>query len=459
MNRSHPSPDWATARQLALTLATALPAETVGIEQAADRTLANDLPALTDVPHYASSAMDGWVVAGDAPWLLVNGIGDLPPGQAREIVTGGLIPVGAVGVLRSENGVPRSDGVAAAALLDRGPTASPDEPFAGQHIRLAGEEVREGAVIIAAGTVLNPVHLAVAAIAGHDTVQVRRRPRVGLILSGSEVVESGIAAPGFVRDAFGPQLPSFLALLGGVVVAKLRISDDQAQTEAAFGPKALGLTAAETDVLVTTGGTSNSSADHMRRALASVGATIVIDGIRMRPGGPTFVARLVDGRFVACLPGNPLAAIMGLLTVVAPLIAGLRGETNGDEPRDSQHGGEIERQPGTEPGLGQVHGSGPGPGLGQVHGPGPGPGPGQESGLGLGTTVLSHDILPAKGSSRLLPFRETADGAVVSDWLGSGMLRGLAEADAVLVCPPAGAQAGETVTTLELPWTRRARSR
>ena len=409
MNDSTSSPDWATAHRRAFELATPVPAEIVELADAAGRTLAEDLPARTDVPHYASSAMDGWAVAGDAPWRLDTGTGPLLAGEARAIVTGGLIPTGTRGVLRSENGVLRSDnGVLrsdTAAVLVRAPSAGVGEPAAGQHIRLAGEEVRAGATVIRAGTALNPVHLAVAAIAGHDTLRVRARPRVGLVLSGNEVIERGIAAPGFVRDAFGPQLPSFIALLGGVVVGQLRIGDDHTQTAAAFGPDAAGVTAAETDLLVTTGGTSNSSADHLRQALASVGATIVIDGIGMRPGGPTFVAQLPDGRFVLCLPGNPLAAMMGLLTVVAPLIAAMAGNT-----------------PPT-----------------------------------LGRTIAGHDIDPAKGSSRLLPFTETSGHATVSEWLGSGMLRGLADADGVLICPPAGARAGDTVETIGLPWPRRAR--
>lgn len=398
--------DWATAHRLAFELTTRLPAEIVGLSDAAGRTLAEDVLALTDVPHYASSAMDGWAVSGDAPWRLETGTGELMAGEARAIVTGGLIPCGTSGVLRSESGVLAGEiGVLHSGpgiLLDRSATAAAGEPAVGQHIRLAGEEVSSGGTVIRAGTVLNPIHLAVAAIAGHDTLAVCARPRVGLILSGNEVIERGIAAPGFVRDAFGPQLPSFIALLGGVVVGHKRIGDDHAETVAAFDAETIGLTAANTDLLVSTGGTSNSSADHLRRALASVGAKIVIDGIRMRPGGPTFVAQLPDGRFVLCLPGNPLAAMMGLLTVVAPLIAACAGITP----------------------------------------------------PALGSTVIGHDIDPAKPSTRLLPFLETAGRARVSEWLGSGMLRGLAEADGVLVCPPAGARAGDILQTITLPWRR-----
>jgi molybdopterin molybdotransferase len=114
------------------------------------------------------------------------------------------------------------------------------------------------------------------------------------------------------------------------------------------------------------------------------------------------LALLPDGQFVVGLPGNPLAAMMGVFTVVQPLLAAMHGV-----------------------GL---------PALGRV--------------------AIGQDLSTGRGRIRLIPYLVRDGHAVTSDWHGSGMLRGLAEADGVLVCPEDGARAGDQVQTLTLPWTR-----
>jgi molybdopterin molybdotransferase len=131
-----------------------------------------------------------------------------------------------------------------------------------------------------------------------------------------------------------------------------------------------------------------------------LGATVLIDGVRMRPGHPVMVARLVDGRLMLCLPGNPLAAMLVLASLGVPLIDGM---------------------------------------LGRPLAP-------------LGRVGLAHDMANLSGSTRLVAFRRTADGAVPTARQGSGMLRGLAEADGVAIVPAGGACAPDTVATLPLPW-------
>lgn len=388
------APDWHVAHLFCHDVARALPSEAVALGEAVGRTLADDVIALCEVPHYASSAMDGWAVAGSPPWRLVEAA-SLAAGEATPIVTGGLVPVGTHGVLRSEHGaLIGSDG---RATLVPGADAGADEPRAGDNIRSIGEEVHLSDVVIRAGAVLNPAHIAVAAVCGHDRLAVLRRPRVGLILTGDEVVESGIPAPGRVRDTFGPQLPALIGLLGGIVTARRRIGDDLQTSMSAISD---ANTAANTDVVITTGGTSNSPVDHLHTALAALDADILIDGITMRPGGPSLLARLVDGRFLIGLPGNPLAAMIGMLSVVRPLLAGLRGAA--------------------VPTLGSV--------------------------------LVGNELSSGRGRSRLIPYRLIDGAAVQTQWLGSGMLRGLAEADGVLVCPPTGAHSGDRLDTLPLPW-------
>jgi molybdopterin molybdotransferase len=384
------APSWAEARRTSFEAAEALPAENVPIYEAVGRLLAADVAALHDIPHFASSAMDGWAVAGDGPWTIVaSPAASLAAGNATAIVTGYPVPPGTRGVLRSENGELR-DG-----RLVPGPRAAPGEPSDGQHVRAIGEEAGAGEIVVRAGTTLNPAHVAVIAGCGHDVVAVAAEPRVSLVFTGDEVVESGVPGPGQVRDSFGPQLPALVRMFGGRVGGTRRIGDDLAVTVAA-----LAEAAATSDIVITTGGTGHSPVDHLRTALTALGGDLVIERIAMRPGSPTLLARLPYGRLVVGLPGNPLAAMMGMLTVVHPLLAALRGST--------------------VPPLGGVR--------------------------------SSADIGGRPGTTMLVPYRFVDGLALPNAWTGSGMMRGLADAAGVLVVPSGGVRAGESAETLPLPW-------
>jgi len=376
---------WHDARAVAEAAASALGTETVALDESIGRVLSHDLRALTDVPHYASSAMDGWAVSGAGPWQLVDGP-VLGPGLAAVIVTGGVIPVGTDAVLRSESGTVR------AGRLES--VSATGEPHPGQHLRAAGGEARSGELVVSATTLLNPAHVALAAGCGHDAIGVIRRPRVSVLLTGDEVDERGIPSPGRVRDSFGPQLPTVLRMLGAEVVSRRRIPDEFDATVAALRDSP-GLA----EVIVTTGGTGSSAVDHLRPALHALGAEFLVSRIAMRPGGPTMLARLPDGRLLLGLPGNPLAAMMGLLTIGMPLLAAFQG-------RISE----------------------------------------------VGRVASAAAIEGRAGTSILVPFRLQQQQAVATPWLGSGMMRGLADSAGVLVVPPQGVRAGEVVDTLTLPW-------
>ncbi|WP_162149411.1 molybdopterin molybdotransferase MoeA [Arthrobacter sp. Br18] len=409
--------DWATARQAAYEAGRPLPFQTVTLADALGQTLAEAVSPLQPIPHYASSAMDGWAVSGPPPWTLVtpevhedhpwrrptphsdSGLVALEPGQATFILTGGVVPGNTGSILRTEHGQIRGD------ILDRNAAARPDEPAPGEHIRPAGEEAEKDIVAIPAGVVLNPAQIALAAVCGHDTLAVLRAPRVSLLMTGDEVIEGGLPHPGQVRDTFGPQLPAFVAMLGGHVDVAGRAKDDLDDVVAAISAEAtddFSLARASGDVLITTGGTGDSSADHIRRALTVLDAEMIIDGIAMRPGHPTLLARLPDGRFLVGLPGNPLAAMMAMLTVVGPLLAGLRGA-----PLEAPE---------------------------QV--------------------LCGEDFEPLEGRSRLVPFRHLEGRAMPSGHQRSGMLRGLASADGVLVVPAEGCAVDQAVPSIRLPWVR-----
>src|SRR6478735_8134787 len=229
----HLAHTWQEARELSFDCATPIPAAPIPLRHALGRTLAEDLTALHDMPHYASSAMDGWAVNGSGPWILAEPGQRLAPHQASPIVTGGLIPAGAKAVLRSESGVIDTD-EEGLPVLKLGGSAKPGDPRNGEHIRKAGEEAAAGDILIKHGTVLNPAHLALAALAGSDTLAVLGKAVVRLVFTGSEVVASGMPAPGQVRDTFGPQLAAVVGMLGGICTEEVKIGDTYAEWLAAL---------------------------------------------------------------------------------------------------------------------------------------------------------------------------------------------------------------------------------
>jgi molybdopterin molybdotransferase len=336
------------------------------------RVLATSVRAAVDIPHFASAAMDGWAVAGAGPWRVVDR-GRVAVGEASAIVTGGLLPEGAEAVVRSEN-----------AHVD-GDHLVRDHEDPRTHLRPASEEAVAGEVLVEAGTRLSPAHVALAAAAGADALEVSARPRVGTVFTGDEVTLSGIPTPGRVRDSFGPTLPALLGMLGACVMTTRRIGDDRDATIAALRDP-------DVDVVVTTGGTGDSRADHVRRALDDLGAEYLVPGLACRPGGPTLLARLSEGRLALGLPGNPLAAFLGLLSLGDPLVAGFTGRAMAP----------LESVP-------------------------------------VPTSVKRHPE-----ATRLVPVRA---GLHEVEWTGAAMMRGLAAATGVLVVPPVG-----DGDLLPLPW-------
>ncbi|WP_324613153.1 molybdopterin molybdotransferase MoeA [Agromyces kandeliae] len=387
---------WAEARALARSAAPPPRAERVPLASALGRVLADPLVTAIPLPHFASAAMDGWAVRGAGPWRLgedaaVEGGGPghapvLAAGEAVEIVTGAPVPDGAEAVLRAEAG-----SVADGVLQSVGETGRHDVEGR-RHIRPAGAEAAPGDRLLEAGAVLTPPRIALAAATGADALAVRRRVRVALVLTGDEVVEAGVPGPGQVRDSFRVAIPAVLRALGGDVVAVHRVGDDEDATRVA-------LSAGGIDLVLTTGGTGRSSADHVRAALAAAGAALLVPGMAIRPGGPTLLARMPD-RLVLGLPGNPLAALLGLVALGAPLLSAWTGVDASTR------------------------------------------------------TVVAANTLPGRArSTGLVPATLAGAEATPVAHLGSGMLRGLAAADVVLVVPPAGVAAGEPVEALALPWT------
>ena len=307
-----------------------LDAERVPITTAAGRTLAHPVHARVDVPLFDNSAMDGYAVlftdvesaTAEHPVELAV-IADLPAGSADEpelregraarIMTGAPVPRTATAVVPFEH---TRDGLQAW----EAPTVVTTAPVReGAHIRRRGEELRAGAVVAPAGTVLGPLQLTSIAATGVDTVQVRRRPRVAVISTGTE-----LAAPG--ADLVRGQIPESNSVLlaalcvetGAEVVSVDAVSDEDAAF-AALLDRALRVDCV--DVVVTSGGVSAGAREVVKNVLRD---RIEFVAVAMQPGRPQAFGR-IDDALVFGLPGNPASVAASFEAFVRPALLALQG--------------------------------------------------------------------------------------------------------------------------------------
>ncbi|GAA2792317.1 molybdopterin-binding protein [Streptomyces showdoensis] len=396
MPEAHRATPWPEARAVAARAgkdaAEAREPVRVPLGQGLGQVLAEPLRALTDLPSFDTSAMDGWAVAGPGPWRIDpegavlaghGSAGELADGDAVRIATGARVPSGATAVVRSEHS--RTDAAGHLHALRA--------VVHGQDIRPRGQECRTGDRLLTAGNAVTPAVLGLAAAAGYDELTVRPRPRVEVLVLGDELLTEGLPHEGLIRDALGPMLGPWLAALGAEVLGTRRIGDD---AEALFA----AVTGSAADVVITTGGTAAGPVDHVHSVLDKAGATLLVDGVKVRPGHPMLLARLEGARHLVGLPGNPLAAVSGLLTLAEPLLRALAGS--------------------------------------------PAPGPYR---LPVGAEVPGHPY-----DTRLVPAVHRGDGVEVLHYNGPAMLRGIAAAHGMAVIPPGGARPGQPLEILDLPW-------
>lgn len=306
---------WVEAREYAHAAAGALPLLRVALDRAAGLVLGEDLVASAPLPGFDTAAMDGYAVAGSGPWRLVGRAragapwhGLLGDGCAVEISTGAVVPGGASAVLPLESAVVLGDAVTGVS------------PPRGRHIRPTGEDAATGARLVPAGTPVGPAVLGLAATCGYDELLVYPAPVVRAVVTGDELVHYGRPAPGQIRDALGPLLPSLIAGFGGHFAGLMHVTDRPA-TALREAVEA----SSDADVVVVTGSTSVGAGDGLRRMLDEVRADWIVDEVACRPGHPQVLARLPGGPFVVGLPGNPFAALVAAHTLLEPLLAGLSG--------------------------------------------------------------------------------------------------------------------------------------
>jgi molybdopterin molybdotransferase len=304
-----------------------LEAERVPIGAAAGRVAAAPVGAVVDLPPFDRSAMDGYAVraADVSPGARLRVLGDVAAGgeagaavsegTAVRISTGAAIPEGADAVLRAEDAEVGDGSVV--------PTAGVTP---GLHVRRRGEDVREGDVLVRPGDVLTLPRVSALASAGVGELAVHRRPRLDLIVTGSELLPAGAPPePGKIHESNGLMVRLMAGAAGAAVNDHGVIGDDAAVTRAAVEA---GL---DSDVLVVSGGVSVGPHDHVKPAFEAAGVDEVFWRVRIKPGKPLWFGRR-GATLVFGLPGNPLSSIVGTAVFIVPALRRLQGEA-GAGPR------------------------------------------------------------------------------------------------------------------------------
>ncbi|MET9232345.1 gephyrin-like molybdotransferase Glp [Lentzea sp. NPDC003310] len=310
-------------RQRVADLVGAMPVLQLPLEECLGLVLATDVIAPLDLPPFDNSAMDGYAVraadlAGDLPVRLPvaddipagrTELSPLAAGTVQRIMTGAPVPPGADAVVQVE----WTDGGTETVTIDR--AVQP-----GQNIRTGGDDVRKGDPVLAAGTVLRPSTLGLASALGLPELPVRRRPRVLVLSTGSELVEPGRPLElGQIYESNGMMLASSVRDAGGVAIQLRFVPDDVDAFHDALKPY-LGAV----DVIMTSGGVSAGAYEVVKDALAD--HDVQFTKVAMQPGGPQGSGRY-EGVPVLSLPGNPVSAQVSFEVFVRPALMASMGHT------------------------------------------------------------------------------------------------------------------------------------
>ena len=295
--------------------------ERVSLADAEGRVAAEPALSAVDLPPFDRSAMDGYAVraadtAPGVPLRLAGGVAAgevaaavLEPGTATRISTGAALPEGADAILQSELADERDGHVA------------PERALApGTQVRYRGEDLRAGTVLAPTGAVFTLPRISGLASAGVGAVTAHRRPRLHLIVTGSELLPLGAPPePGRIHESNGLMVSLLAAQAGAEVVDHGVVGDDRDATRAAVEAGLAG------DVLVVSGGVSVGPHDHVKPAFEDCGVEEVFWRVKIKPGKPMWFGRRGE-TLVFGLPGNPLSTIVCFCVFIEPALRRLAGE-------------------------------------------------------------------------------------------------------------------------------------
>ena len=320
-----------------LDLVKPLDTESVPLEMALGRIAANAVSAPIDLPPFDNSAVDGYAVrSADVTQTSENSptglhlVGRVPagqqlpgqmgPGQCVRVMTGSPLPAGADSVIMQEDVQLDPATPQTPAML------APSKPW--ENVRFQGEDVKRGTHIVEAGVRLRIPQLGLLAALGCASVLVHRRPRLGLIATGSELREStGPLGPAQIYESNRAALAPLAAKAGAIPIVYPLVPDDLSATELA-----LRRAFAECDAVLTSGGVSVGELDFVKLALERLGGEVAFWRVAIKPGKP-FVLGTKNGKLLFGLPGNPVSAFVTFLVLVWPALLKFQGATCPDGPR------------------------------------------------------------------------------------------------------------------------------
>jgi molybdopterin molybdotransferase len=333
--------DFRKAQELVLQQARSLGTETVALEQAGGRVLAETVYADRDYPPFDRASMDGYalryadlekgirrftiietLLAGYAPQRPIG------KGECYKIMTGAAVPASADTVIRRENAEEKDgaiqlpelpvEALPAATLPAPADPRFPWRPY--QNIARKGEDLRANDIVIDRPCVCTPPVMGLLATLGHVTIRVNRLPSIGLLTTGDEVVPAGDpVSPVQIRNSNRWLLESALKNAGVGLQAWEHAPDEPGQIRQRIE------TLLTNDILICCGGVSAGDADYVPGVLEAMGATKLFHKVAMRPGKPVWCGLSKEGKMIFALPGNPFSCLVNMSLLIAPYLRACDG--------------------------------------------------------------------------------------------------------------------------------------
>ena len=306
--------------------------ETVLLSQAPGRVLADQIRSPIDLPSFDNSAMDGYAVrAADVALAKLTSparlrlagkvaagevfMGELAAGTCVRLFTGSPLPPGADAVVMQED--THIDSAMPGDVMILTPASL------GENVRARGGDVKQGTMLAEAGAVLSPGRIGLLAAAGFGSLRVGRRPVVGLVATGSELIEPGMPlAPGRIYESNRAALAALMERVGAVPKTFPLVADTLDGTG-----QALAEAFNQCDALVTSGGVSVGEMDFLKPALERISGGLEFWKVAMKPGRPFAFGRY-QGKLLFGLPGNPVSALVTFLLLVRPALLRWQGATD-----------------------------------------------------------------------------------------------------------------------------------
>lgn len=300
--------------------------ESIPLNKCYGRILANPIVASIDLPPADNSAMDGYAIrfsdyvdgkflpiqqhcyAGDTPQ-------DLKPNQAIRLFTGSIMPAGADTVVMQE--------YATIGTIDGVESVCFSQARNGANVRKQGEDVAIGKTIVDAGTTLGAGEIALIASQGIDTVDVYQKLSVGILTTGDELVQPGQSRlPEQIYNSNSPMLASMLEKMGANVTHNIHAPDTKDAMTQAFNTLI-----DECDLVISVGGVSVGDKDLVKPTIESLGGSLDLWRVSMKPGKPVALAS-ARNKPIVCLPGNPVSAYVVFIVLVSPMVRKMQGHAN-----------------------------------------------------------------------------------------------------------------------------------